>query len=442
MVRERYVLLGLARARAAWFRSVGQWATAGVIPAEFVKCVSAEELRARLAGGRPFSALLLDGDLPAADRDLIGSARDAGCVVLVVDGEHERQRWSELGVAAVLPPGFGREHLLDALAGHARMIGAVDHVPDQPAATSSELTEPGRVVAVIGPGGTGASTAAIALAQGLADGEDGGGPGRSVVLADMRRDAEQAMLHDTRDIVPGIQELVEAHRGRLLSREAVRGHTFDITTRGYRLLLGLRRPRHWAALRPRAFAAAFDSLRRCFDVVVCDVDRDLEGEDDGGSIDVEERNLPSRTVVSRADVVLTVGVPGMKGTYSLVRVIEELLAHGVAPTGLVPVVNRAPRRPRLRAQTRTALAELTSALPGGADLPDPVFLPRRRVEEALRDGVPVPAPLPERLVGALGGTIERREPTIGAPLVGTGRAPARVRPGSLGMFHAHEEPEA
>lgn len=440
MARDRYVLLGLARARADWFRSVGRWATAGVIPAEFVRCVSAEELRARLVSGRPFSAVLVDGDLPAADRDLIGAARDAGCVVLAVDGGRGVEAWSELGVAAVLPPGFGREHLLDALATNARMIGAVDHIPEQPSDPARELIAPGRVVAVVGSGGTGVSSAAIALAQGLA-GRQGDRSGRSVVLADLRRHAEQAMLHDTRDIVPGLQELVEAHRGRLPSREAVRQHTFDIETRGYRLLLGLRRPRYWVALRPRAFAAAFDSLRRCFGVIVCDVDRDLEGEDDGGSIDVEERNLPARTAISRAEVVLAVGVPGMKGIYSLVRVIEELLAHGVTPDRLVPVVNQAPRRPRLRAEASAAFAELTSGLPGGADLPEPVFLPRRKVAAALRDGVPVPAPLPERLVGAFGAAIERREPTTGVPLLDTEPAPARVRPGSLGMFHAREELE-
>ena len=60
---ERFVVLGLAPARAAWFRSVGVWATSGALPAEFLKCVSAEEVRARLASGRPFSALVADAGL-------------------------------------------------------------------------------------------------------------------------------------------------------------------------------------------------------------------------------------------------------------------------------------------------------------------------------------------------------------------------------------------
>ncbi len=65
MASERFVVLGLAHARSAWFRDLGHWATSGAVPAEFVKCVSAEEVRARLASGRSFSVLVADAGLPA-----------------------------------------------------------------------------------------------------------------------------------------------------------------------------------------------------------------------------------------------------------------------------------------------------------------------------------------------------------------------------------------
>ncbi|MBV9660057.1 MAG: hypothetical protein JO337_02755, partial [Acidimicrobiales bacterium] len=60
MAAERYVLLGLAPPRTGWFESVAQWTMSASIAAEFVKCVSAEEVRARLASGRQHSALLVD----------------------------------------------------------------------------------------------------------------------------------------------------------------------------------------------------------------------------------------------------------------------------------------------------------------------------------------------------------------------------------------------
>lgn len=90
---ERYVVLGLAPARAAWFRSVGSWANSGALAAEFVKCLSAEEVGARLASGRPYSALVADGCLPSLDRDLVARAAAAGCAVLVVDDRRVDRDW-------------------------------------------------------------------------------------------------------------------------------------------------------------------------------------------------------------------------------------------------------------------------------------------------------------------------------------------------------------
>ena len=80
----RYVVVGLARPRASWFGDVGRWATSGAAPVKFVRCVSAEELRARLRSGRAFSAVLVDGAVGGLDRDLVDAAREAGAAVVVV----------------------------------------------------------------------------------------------------------------------------------------------------------------------------------------------------------------------------------------------------------------------------------------------------------------------------------------------------------------------
>ena len=163
----------------------------------------------------------------------------------------------------------------------------------------------------------GRSTAAIALAQALGDDVRQGG---LVLLADLCLHAEQAMLHHARDVVPGVQELVEAHRAarRRPTRCArSRSPSPSATTSCFSDSAGLA---FWTALRPRAFEAAFDSLRRAYRVVVCDIDADFEGEDAGGSVDVEERHLMARTAVSHADVMFVVGLPTMKGLHALVRV--------------------------------------------------------------------------------------------------------------------------
>ena len=83
---DRFVLLGLARVRSPWFVEVGRWCTSGSLPAQFLKCVSADEVRARLASGRVHSALLVDAHPGNLDRDLFAAATSRGCpVVLVAD---------------------------------------------------------------------------------------------------------------------------------------------------------------------------------------------------------------------------------------------------------------------------------------------------------------------------------------------------------------------
>jgi hypothetical protein len=146
-------------------------------------------------------------------------------------------------------------------------------------------------------------------------------------------------------------------------------------------VLGLRRARAWTALRPRAFEAAFDSLRAGWQWVVCDVDADVEGEREGGSADVEDRNVMARTALRNADAVVVVGTAGMKGAHAMARVVNDLLAFGVEGTRIVPVVNRAPRSPRARAESAKAVkAQSTSPLA------PVVFVPDRRVDDLLRDG--------------------------------------------------------
>ena len=447
MPGERYVILGLAHPRASWFHEVARWAHGSSIPVELVKCLSAEQLQARLGSGRAFSAAIVDSRVAALDRDLLDEMNRARCPALVVEERRRRSDWVALGAAAVLLDGFDREELLRALAAHATAIALGDQVPgtlDSPATDDHG----GRVVAVCGPGGTGTSTVAIALCQGLAEGKSMGAAGSGpVILADLARCAEQSMLHDADDIAPGVQELVEAHRNGQPGRGAVMGLTFLVEERGYHLLLGLRRASAWAAIRPRAFEAAFASLRHTFATVVADVDADLEGERDGGSLDIEERNVMSRTAIRQADVVLVVGGAGMKGVHSLARVVGDVLRVGVPGHCVLPVVNRAPRSRRSRAELVAALAALVgSGLGSGSNgssevtgdggpiversrIASPIFLPERRIEECLRDGVCLPSQLTAPLTGAVRAVLARSGDKA-RPFTG----PEVVVPGSLGHW--------
>lgn len=449
---ERYVLLGLAQPRVEWYRMVGQWAAAAMLPLDFLRCVSVAELRARLRSGRAFSAVLIDGRFPGLDRDLIAEAVAAGLAVLVVDA-HGLRAWRELGAAAVLADAFSRDELVEVLQATAVPIGGVDLDLLAPSAQHPAAT--GALVAVGGPGGTGASTLAIALAQGLAAGHGRAVTAgrrsrngrsnpprgnRTVLLADLCRVADQALLHDSRVLVPSVQEVVEAHRASRPPPEVVVAQTFEVPARGYRLLLGLRHPRHWVALRPRALEGALDALQGAVEVVVADIELDVEGEAESGSTDVEDRNLLARATLARADLVVLVAEPSMKGLYALVRSIGELQAFGIPLERLLPVINRGPRSARARAALTSALARLAKASlgSGAADLANPLHVPERAVDDALRDGVALPSTLARSLARAVAVALER---TGGrAADEGPATEPVALTPGSLRGFTSQEGP--
>lgn len=442
MTTERYVVLGLAQVRSPWFRDLARWATSSSVPVEFVKAVSLEEVRVRLRSGRGYSALLVDDSVGGLDRDLIDAALEAGTAVVLIDSGRAASAWMELGASAVLPHDFERADLVQVLAQVAKPMTRATGV----VATIREPDErptpyQGRLVGVAGAGGTGTSTVAMALAQGLAADPRHAG---LVCLADLALDADQAMLHDARDIVPGVLELVEAHRGAAPTRDAVRSLTWRVDERGYQLLLGLRRHRDWTSIRPRALSAALDGLRSAFRVVVADIDSDLEGERATGSVDVEERNVMARSVASAADLVIAVGAPGLRGVHGLLRVTRDLRDHGVSDHRILPIVNRAPRGHRARAEITRAFGELLQASVGPNGVASPIFLTERRgIEETLRDGARLPdawlAPIREPVLLLLDDAEDG--PFHGDLASHLDPAPVLVVPGSLGAWTEQHEPD-
>jgi hypothetical protein len=430
MAAERFVVLGLAQVRSAWFREVSRWATSASLPIEYFKTMSVEEVRARLRSGRGYSALLVDDSIAGLDRDLVDLALEVGCAVVVVDTGRGAASWSDLGASALLPSGFGRGELLQVLTQVATPVVRSSQAAGDASPARSITGYRGKLVAVTGARGAGRSTVAMAVSQGLASDPR---HAELVCLADLALHADQAMLHDARDVVPGIVELVEAHRGGTPTVDTVRSLTWRVDARGYHLLLGLRRHRDWTSIRPRAFEAAIDGLRRGFRVVVADVDDDLEGERATGSLDVEERNVMARLVTEAADLVVVVGGPGLHGLHGLLRSTRDLLEHGVAGQRLLPVVNRSPRSPRARAEIARAFGELLAAGTGAHGVPSPIHLTdRRRLDEVLRDGARLPDPWLAAVCGPVVALLDTDDDDVAGGEVPTD--PVAVVPGSLGSW--------
>jgi hypothetical protein len=432
---ERYVVLGLGAARSGWFSDLARLATAGGIPIEFVKSVSAEETRVRLSSGRAFSALLVDGGLPAVDRDLLHDARRSGVEVFVVADPRITRDWQTLGATTVLAREFSLDDLLTALDGMTKAIprGVADGEPVEPPVRAWA----GELIAVTGARGSGASTIAAGLAQGFAARFAARHRPGAVLLADLALDADQGVLHHAPDIVPGLPELVEAHRGATLTPSAVHSMVFDVEERGYHLLLGMRRRRAWSSIRPRALDAALESLLATYPVVIGDVDPDVDGHHECGSFEVEDRNATTRVALALASVTVVVGTATTGGLHSLGLVLRDLIEHGVDPLRLVSVVNHAPRSPRERAAIARALPLLSGTATSASRLGAPLFVvTRRSIEDATRGGRPFPAPLVAPITRAVGAALETRELTFDDVY---DERPERVAPGTLGRW---SEPEA
>lgn len=424
MSADRYVVLGLARVGARWFSDVSRWSTSAALPVEFVKAISADEARVRLGAGRAFSALLVDESVVGFDRELLATARDHDCAVLVVSSGGPGV--SLVPAGNLLPRDLTRDDLLRALT---QFCSPIDRrIESERSARVPPDTFRGQLVTVVGSGGTGASTIAMGLAQVLA-----ADPRRTeqLCLADCCLVADQATLHGAPDVVPSVLELSEAHRLGRPGADDVRAHTWRVADRGYHLLLGLRQRRDWTSLRSRSFASAIDGLRAAYGLVIADAEDDVDGERATGSMDLEERNAMARTVLLSADVVITVGLPDTIGIHHLLRVTRDVLALGVAPRRIVPLFNRSSGGRRTHGQLGQTFGQLL-VISGGPAVASPLHVPTRRgVDTAIRDGRPLPdgwlEPLAATVEGLLGVTDAVTAPAPQGRLV-------PVSPGEMGSW--------
>ncbi len=434
MSSDRFVVVGVTRARARWVADLARWSTDGAAPVEFVSCLTATEAAAVLGTGRRVSALLLDARGPGIDRDLIDAAAGAGTPSLVVTDGSVHRDWEALGCAAVIDDRLDPATLVEALKRHARPVGPARR-PGRSVLSESVRGE-GLLVAVTGPGGGGASSAAMALAQAAATTRWRYAPDEpaestsrgTVALVDGCARGSLAMYHHIGDVVPGLPELVESHRSDRLDPDEVRRITFPVPTRHYSLLLGRRRISDWVTLRRRSADAALDAMCRAFDTVIVDFDAELDNQADTGSSDVEDRHSVNLAAVDRAHLVLVVARGDLHGLHGLTTLTEDLLDAGVPAHRLVPVISSSPRSASRRTLLRRQVSKLFDS-ERHADIADPVMLSRARAMDEVHDRV---APLPSCLVDPLGRHVLALADSLPPRPTQGGEVAERVRPGELG----------
>ncbi len=433
-MKDHFVVLGVAPVRREWFGNVSKWANDASLPVEFIKCISVDEVISRLESGRPFSAVLIDASANGVDRDLLDLATSVGASPIIIDHGLVDRDWGDLGAKAVLSEQFTRVDLASILEEHAAPIGRDNaaFVPSSQTPTRSHL---GHVVTVTGAGGMGVSTVAMALTQGLASEPTQ----RPVALVDMALRSTQAMLHDTRDVVPGLLEFVDSHRLGVPNEAEAMASIHSFPERGYDLLLGLRHERDWASIPARALSAGWTTLMNRYQATVCDITGEFDGVDETGSADIEDRNRLARMAARQGDLVLVVGQPGAWGIRHLIGTILSLSELGVDSQRIIPVINHAPRNPRAKAEITAAVSELLTARMSTADsVVPPVFVPyKKTLDVSLGTGEPLPGALTSPLASTVSALLKRAEShpdfTVPNDLEGHEELVA-VTPGSLGSW--------
>lgn len=429
---ERQAVLVLVAGRSGWHRSLAGLVDAALAPLALQRCLGADELLSQAASAAATGVAVVDASALGVGRDLFDRLRQLGWGTLVVDGERTARHWTTLGADAAVSPDAPAAELARLALGIAKAHAsgrprevAATHAPWERLATSgSETAEArrcGRLVCVLGPGGTGTSTVARAIAQAAASRE----ASPTVLLADFARRPHQALLHGSTRDGGGLDELLDHCR---LSAPALDSVVATPPEVGYHLLAGRRTPSAWASWGPFARQAALDALLGTYGIVVADCDGDLEGSAECGSPDVEQRHALQRACVNAADLVVAVGREGLGGLASLLQLLADIrrLRHDDPPIGVVLRATAAPRslgRASRRLVTRRSEA---GELPGLV-LP-PIPLPEVDIERSLVDGRHLPA----ALVRSCAPLVDALDELGPAPTRFGALEAAAVAPGSLG----------
>lgn len=342
---QRLRIAGIVSARSTWSSRISGWAEASTLPIDFIKFVSLTEFcRIDTAS---FDALMLDENCNL-DNESLTKLTDAQISVIVI-GLLSRDLAATIKplTPTILSPEFDSSELLEIV----EKLQAEVKTP-----LTKAVDVKGQLIAVTGAGGSGASTVAIAIAQQL--GKFGSIAGATGLL-DAKLRGNLALLHDIGDVIPGVDELIESARAGVVTRMQVRDVAFPIPQRNYDVIAGAPKHNLWTTWSRSRVERVIDGLRDAYRIIVADVDHDIEGEAESGALEIEERNVLARTILSNADHIVLTIANSISGFARGVNIVNELKDFGCDIDALTIVLNESRRNPfnRDAADLRTLLSQ-------------------------------------------------------------------------------------
>ncbi|MEX2533321.1 MAG: hypothetical protein WD360_05105 [Nitriliruptoraceae bacterium] len=327
-------LIAYAPARSPWSARCARWAADARIPFAYLRCVTLSALVDELVQGKPHAILV---DARACTQQVVAAAIDARVPLIGVGGDVDETMVN-------LSETFRREELLHLL------VSLQHEVTPLPIVDTQSPCVRRRVVAVIGSGGAGTSTVAGLLAQGLS------GAGEPVLLADLCRNASQAVLHDVKHQIDGVMEMAAVADHAKADGDRKYLPLVEVAERGYDLVLGMRQPLQWVSLRGDRANRVIATLRDGDGWLVCDVDADLDTQQDTGSVGVGDRHRFTTDVLAYADVVVLVADASLMGVFRGVELCAAVVQACRDTVPIVAVINRARKGAAFRRAARFTAA--------------------------------------------------------------------------------------
>lgn len=310
------------------------------------RCVDLADLVATAGAGIARAALVADS-LHRLDRDTVARLRREGVAVVGLsdpaEDERTARRLAAIGVDPVLTADAPANDVVVALTAAVAHVGRHGPAPlldrPDPDRVQSAVApgEPGRVVAVWGPAGSGRTTIAVNLAAELA------AAGTATMLADAdTHGASVAQTLGLLDEAPGLAAAARAGNQGTLDVAELARHARQVGP-ALRVLTGLPRADRWPELRPAGLGQVWTLARSLVAITVVDCGFSLEQHEEiAFDTAAPRRNAATIVSLEHADTVIVTGTADPIGLQRLVRGLHDL-RETVPGANVRVVVNRVRR---------------------------------------------------------------------------------------------------
>ena len=330
----------VAASGASWEARALQQLSAGAPGIVVLKrCVDLTDLLASAATGEAQVCLVAYG-LPGLDADSVDRLRRSGLSVVVVAEPAEldlggADRVRRLGIDHVVESGS-----IEALNAEVLRAGADSQAVTLPVVAerdlaSTQMPEPGRMLAVWGPtGAPGRTTVAVGMAAELAN------RGAQTLLVDADGFGGAVAQHlGVLDEMSGLLAAARMANAGELDHDRLASLARSVNPT-LRVLTGLPRADRWVEVRDSGFTQLLELACGIGEYVVLDTAFSLEGDDNASlGSSAPQRNAMTLSSLEQADEVIVVGSADPVGLARLARGLVELL-EAVPDASIRIAINR------------------------------------------------------------------------------------------------------